>query len=313
MKKVIIDTDPGIDDCAALFFALAGGQLDVLMLTTVFGNSTTDNTTRNALRILEAADRTDIPVYRGASKPLLREPTLAPQVHGEDGMGDVLQGEPRLKATPGRAVDKIIEAVLRHEGDVDLLALGPLTNVALAISIEPAVAKAVRSLVVMGGAVRTRGNVTPVATANLANDPEAAAIVYRSGAPIVQIGMDVCRPTLIADDLLDEIRDAGTPMTEMLTEVEPHITAYYRRAEGVSGGTHFNDLPATAYLVVPELFKTEHLPVRIETTGTLSYGQTVVDWRGRWGMAPNATVALEVEARKLAELFTQTLTNTPTR
>jgi len=307
MKRVIIDTDPGIDDTAAIFFALTCGKLRVEMLTTVFGNATVDKATRNALRVLEAAGRSDIPVYRGAGRPLLREPHIGSSIHGDDGLGDVYTDEPRTRAGQGRAVDHIIEHVMAAPGEITLLALGPLTNVALALSVEPAMATALQALVVMGGAVRTRGNITPVATANLYNDAEAAAIAYRSGVPIVQIGMDVCRPTLITHHHLDQIRAAGHPVAEFLTRITPCLMAAYERNEGVTEGVHYNDVPAAAYVIDPTLFRSERLPIQIETDSPLTRGQTVPDWRGRWGMEPNVEVCLEVDAARLADMFAETV------
>jgi inosine-uridine nucleoside N-ribohydrolase len=307
MRRVIIDTDPGIDDTAAIFFSLASGAMNVELMTTVYGNTDVENATRNALRILEAAGRADIPVVKGAGRPLTRPPTLAGVVHGTDGLGDFDLPEPRATPAPGRAAERMVEHIMANPGEIDLLALGPLTNVAAALTIEPAMATAVKSIIVMGGAVRTRGNVTPVASANLANDPESADIVYACGAPIVQIGLDVCRPTLITHAQLDRIRASGNTLCRFLAAVEPQITAYYRAGEREMAGSHFNDVPAAAALVEPGLFRFERWPVRIETAGKLTYGQTVVDWRRQWGMAPNTEIALEVDAPALAELFTRTL------
>ena len=208
---------------------------------------------------------------------------------------------------PGRAVEQIIARVLAAPGQVDLLALGPLTNVALALSLEPALAGALRSLIVMGGAARTRGNVTPVASANLFNDPESAAIVYRSGAPLVQVGLDVCRQTVVSPAQLARIQQTPDPICDLLSRATPHIQAFYRRSEGLQEGVHYNDVPATAYLVDPSLFGVERLPVRIETGGTWTSGQTVVDWRGGWGQAPNVELCLTVEAERLVDLFTSRL------
>jgi inosine-uridine nucleoside N-ribohydrolase len=306
-RRVIIDTDPGIDDSAAIFLALRSPELTVECLTTVFGNAPIGHTSQNAIRVLEAAGRSDLPVYEGAGRPLVREPNYAPQVHGQDGLGDVFPEPPRGAVTPGRAVEQIIARVLEAPGQIDLLALGPLTNVALALSLEPALAGALRSLIVMGGAARTRGNVTPVASANLFNDPESAAIVYRSGAPLVQVGLDVCRQTIISPAQLARIQQTPDPICDLLSRATPQIQAFYQRSEGLQQGVHYNDVPATAYLVDPSLFGVERLPVRIETGGTWTSGQTVVDWRGSWGLDPNVELCLTVEAEQLAELFTSRL------
>ena len=307
MKRIIIDTDPGIDDTAAILFALTSGAVRVEMLTTVFGNATIENATRNALRILEAAECDDIPVYRGAGRPLLREPRIGSNVHGSDGLGDVYTDAPRTRVREGRAVERMIEHVMSNPGEITLLALGPLTNVALALSVEPAMATALQSLVVMGGAVRTRGNITPVATANLYNDAEAASIVYRSGAPVVQIGMDVCRPTLITNRHLDKIRAASHPIAELLTRITPCIMAAYERNEGVTEGAHYNDVPAAAYVIDPTLFRGERLAVQIETDSPLTRGQTVTDWRGRWGMEPNVEICLDVDVARLVDTFAESV------
>ncbi len=304
MKRVIIDTDPGIDDTAAIFFALTSDELHVEMLTTVFGNVDVDQGTRNALIILEVAGRTEVPVFMGADRPLMREAHIASVVHGVNGLGDVPLEPPRSAPGRGRAAERLVEAVMAEPGELTLVALGPLTNVALALSMEPAMGAALRELIVMGGAVRTPGNVTAVASANLFNDPEAAAIVYRSGAPLVQVGLDVCRPTVITHAHLDRIRAGGNPLSEFLTAITPHILGFYQRTYGQMLGVHYNDVPAVAYVVDPTLFQATRMPVLVETTGTLTSGQTVPDWHRQWGMEPNVALCLEVDAVRLANLFT---------
>lgn len=307
MRRVIIDTDPGIDDTAAIFFALASGKLRVEMLTTVFGNAEVEQTTRNALTILDVAGQPNIPVYAGAGRPLMRAPSLGKHVHGENGLGDVPMEPPRRAATAGRAADQIVQAVMAAPGEITLLALGPLTNVALALGLEPGLAGALQQLIIMGGAVRTPGNASAVASANFFNDPEAASIVYRSGAPIVQVGLDVCRPTVITHRHLEQIRAAGNPMTEFLSAITPCIMRFYERTYGQVAGVHYNDVPCVAYALEPALFRSVRLPVLIETTGTLTSGQTVPDWHGQWGLEPNTEVCMEVEAARLADLFAATV------
>ena len=305
--RVIIDTDPGIDDTAAIFFALASpDEIRIECFTTVFGNCSVEQATRNCLAILDVAGRADSPVYRGAGQPLLRDPRYAPHIHGDDGLGGHAEAYPPRRAeTGGGAVEQLVERVMAEPGQITLVALGPLTNVALALRLEPRLAGALHELVLMGGAVRVPGNVTPVASANLANDPEAAAVVYGSGAPIVQVGLDVCRPCVVTHAHLDRIRAADTPATRLLRTVGDSIQANYRREYADHDGARFNDLPCMAYVVDPSLFRGERVRVEIETTGTFSYGQTIADWRGQYGREPNATVLLDVDHARLVDLFTE--------
>jgi inosine-uridine nucleoside N-ribohydrolase len=311
MTRVIIDTDPGIDDLAAIFFALAfagrGGAFQVEMLTTVFGNAAIHHTTRNALVLLETAGRSEIPVYVGAGRPLLRDPNLGTAIHGENGLGGIQVPAPTTQPQPGRAADRIVDAILAAPGEITLLALGPLTNVALALQLAPDIASAVREIVVMGGAVRVPGNVTSVATANLYNDPEAAAIVYKSGAPIVQVGMEVCVPTVITHAQLERLAGARNAMIDLLLAATPQIMGFYRASYGLETGVRYNDLVMMMRVLRPDLFGGVRLPVLVETAGTLTAGQTVPDWHGRWGMAPNTDIALEVDSAAIADLFVETL------
>lgn len=307
--RAIIDTDPGIDDTAAIFLALAAG-LQVEAVTTVFGNTDVAHCTRNALVVLEAAGRPDIPVHPGAARPLVREPTYGRAIHGENGLGDVEVPAPAQAPAPEGAVEAIIHRVLQAPGEITLLALGPLTNVALALATEPRLAHAVRRIVVMGGAVLTWGNVTPAASANLYNDPEAARLVYRSGAPLVQVGLDVCRPTVITAGHLARLRQAAHPAVGLLLRITPFIQEAYRRrgiAAVAGGGVQYNDVVCMTYALRPDLFGTQALPVDIETQGALTAGATVADFEGRWGRPANADVALEVDAAGVADFFTETL------
>jgi inosine-uridine nucleoside N-ribohydrolase len=306
MKRVMIDTDPGIDDTAALLLALASPELAVDAVTTVYGNGTIEQSTRNALIILETAGRGDIPVYQGVAKPLLGEPHFAPHVHGNDALGDVGWPAPIGKPQPAHAVRELVDCVLAHPGEITLVALGPLTNVALALSIEPHMASALAELIVMGGAVLTHGNVTEVASANLFNDPEAAAIVYRSGAPLVQVGLDVCQKTTVTEAQLTRIRQAQTPTTTLLTRITPCLIRSYvdRGLMPLGAGVHYNDVPAIAYAIDPHLFEVQECSVRIATHDPLTRGQTVADLANRWRQPPTAKVPMGVDAARLTELFT---------
>jgi inosine-uridine nucleoside N-ribohydrolase len=315
MKRVIIDTDPGIDDAAAILLALASPELSVEAITTVYGNGPVEASTRNARRILHAAGRTDIPVHQGAGKPLLRHPNpgWASQVHGTDALGDAEILDPPIESGPVKerhAVLEVIERVIAAPGEITLLSLGRLTNLALALALEPRVAQSVSEIIVMGGAIAVPGNISPVASANLYEDPEAAAMVYSSGAPLVQVGLDVCDLVEISQGQLDQISKAGTPITRLLTAATPCLQAYYRRRGMLAdpNAVRYNDLPAIAYTVDPELFDTQDLYVAIETHSPLTRGQTVADRRNNSGHPSNVKVCTGLDAARLAALFTERIT-----
>ena len=309
MKRVIIDTDPGIDDAAAILLALASPELSVEAITTVYGNGPVDVCTANALRILHAAGRTQIPVYKGVSKPLLREPRRgwARLVHGDDALGDTDSPLPVVKPNSGHAVFEIIRRIIASPGEITFLALGRMTNLALALTLEPDVATSVAGIILMGGAVLVPGNVSPVASANLHEDPEAASILYRSDAPLVQVGLDVCDKVTISEGQLRAIGQAGTPTTHLLAGATPFIQSYYKSRGylGESGGVRYNDVIAVAYAIDPGLFQADDLHVEIETHSELTRGQTVADLRYQGEEPPNAKVCLDVDAARVTELFTQ--------
>jgi inosine-uridine nucleoside N-ribohydrolase len=312
MKRVIIDADPGIDDAAAIFLALASPELSVEAITTVYGNGPVDVCADNALRILDAAGRLDIPVYRGAGKPLLRDPILtwASPVHGSDALGNTTfplpEGTSMLIRSRHAALE-IIDRVMASPGEITLLALGRMTNIALALALEPGLAQRVAEIVLMGGAISMPGNVSPVASANLYEDPEAAAILYSSGAPLVQVGMDVCDRVEVSTAQLDRIRQADTPTTRILAAATPCLQSYYRSRGLLAdpNGVHYNDVSAVAYAIDPTLFGTQDFYVTIETQSPLTRGQTVADRRNISGNPTNARICLEVDAPRLTTLFTK--------
>jgi inosine-uridine nucleoside N-ribohydrolase len=306
MKRVIIDTDPGIDDAAAILLALASPELTVEAVTTVYGNGAIDACTRNALIILETAGRGDIPVYQGVAKPLLGAPHYAHQIHGHDALGGVGLPHPQGRPQATHAVRELVDRVMAEPGAITLIALGPLTNVALALSLEPRMAGALAELIVMGGAVLTHGNATEVASANLYNDPEAAAIVYQAGAPLVQVGLDVCQAIIVSEEQLARLRQAHTPTTALLARITPRLISSYveRGLRPPGAGVQYNDVAAMAYAISPALFDVREYHVRIATHDELTRGQTVADVANRWRRPPNAKVPMGVDAARLTEMFT---------
>ena len=321
MKRVIIDCDPGIDDTAAILLALASPELEVVAVTTTYGNASVETCTANALRVLSAAGRSDIPVFMGAGKPLLRPANegWASHIHGGDGMGGVIGvggdaatvgGEliepPSVEVAGKHATLAITEAVIAEPGELTILALGRMTNVALALSLEPRLAGAVQEIVVMGGAVTVPGNVSGVATANLHEDPEAAAIVYRSGAAIAQVGLDVCNRVTVSPAQLEAIAAVESRATQLLSEATAYLREAYIRTGriGADDGVRYNDMPAIGYAVNPGLFTARPAFVEIETHSELTKGQTVADWNAT---EPNARICLEVDAAALTAMFTERL------
>lgn len=320
-RRIIIDTDPGDDDAAAILWCLASNKIQVEALTITHGNVEVDKCARNALVLLEIAGRQDIPVYKGVNTPLLRPAWHAKWIHGEDGFGDVDLPAPKSSLASNRAAEEIVRLAKESPGELTLLVLGPLTNIALAIGIEPRLKEWVKEIVLMGGAVRTAGNVTPVATFNIAVDPEAAYIVYHSGIHVVQVGLDVCNHVEETDSHLAKIEAAHSQVTDFLIKIlqfrrdraarlMEEMSGSYRVPgmanmdvpDHVTGiGVRLNDLPAAGYLVAPELFQGEKVYIEIETKGEFTAGVTVADFRNQYEKPANATVLLEVDGPKLVE------------
>jgi len=305
-RKIIIDTDPGQDDAAAIMLAFASPQeIEILGLCAVAGNVPLKLTSRNIRIICELCDRTDIPVYEGAERPLVRKPITAEHVHGSTGLDGPVLDEPTMEAQKQHAVDFIIETLLREPaGTVTLCTLGALTNVALALQKAPEIARRVKELVMMGGGFFEGGNITPAAEFNIYVDPQAADIVFRSGVPIVVMPLDVTHQLLTTKARVSRIRDIGTrpaiAMAEMLELFERFDIEKY----GSDGGP-LHDPSVIAYLLKPELFQGRDCNVEIEVNSELTMGMTVVDWWRVTERPVNARVMRNVDADGFFELLTE--------
>ena len=318
-KRVIIDTDPGVDDCAAILLALASPELQVDALTISYGNGSMARCAENARRILAAAGRGDIPIYPGAAGPLIRPPTMgwASHIHGGDALGEVAGSAPSPQPFDNvparRAAVEMATRALEAPRELTVLALGRMTNVALALRLAPEIAGSLAGVVVMGGAVRVPGNVSPVATANIYEDPEAAAILYDSGVPITQVGLDVCDRCGFADEQFERLRASPAPAVQLLVAASAYTQAAYRRLGRLADGeaVRYNDVPAVAAAVDPTLMTMPRLPVAVDTGSDLTRGQTVVDWYRLTGREDNADVCLEVDAARLTDMVVQRLVNHP--
>lgn len=305
-RKIIIDTDPGIDDSMAIFFALKSPELDVIGLTTMFGNVYVDQAVTNALRLLEIANRTDIPVARGVDNPIA-VPFGGPAsfVHGDDGQGNTNLPPPTTKAIEQSAVEFIIEQIMAAPGEITLVPIAPLTNIALALRLEPRIAQNVREVVLMGGNAFVPGNTTPTAEANIHDDPEAADVVFGAGWPITMVGLDVTHQAIMTSEHLKAYAESTNPMAQHIGR----ITAFYRDFLKVHydlDGIHVHDSTAIAYLLMPEAFETKQWPIRVETQG-FSRGKT---WPARgdlkrataWNNRPKVNVCVGIDAAQTIAL-----------
>lgn len=308
-EAILIDTDPGIDDAMAILFALKSPELDVLALTSVFGNHYVDVTTRNALRLLELAGREDIPVARGAGSPLVREYHSPPTfVHGHDGLGDAgLAAEPESEAAHTRAAQFIVEAVMSHPGAITLVPIGPLTNIAMALKLEPRIVQATKRVVLMGGTAFAPGNVSPVAEANIWNDPEAAAVVFGAEWQVVMVGLDVTTKIVMTREYIDALAATRAPYAELIARLVPHYQNFHTEAYENDGALHTHDPAAIAYLIKPELFQTIARRVRINPHG-YGVGQIIVDRLGKWYDGVMTTICTDVDADGVLELYRERIT-----
>jgi purine nucleosidase len=306
LKRIIIDTDPGVDDSMAILLAFNSPELKVEGLTTVFGNTGSELTTLNGLRLVELAGHPEVPVARGAEKPLLR-PFSGDGwlVHGRNGLGGVEFPPPQGQPDPRRAAQFIVDMVMVNPGEITLVPIGPLTNIAIAYSLEPQIAENVKEVVLMGGAAGVVGNVSAVAEANIHNDPEAASIVFHAGWPITMVGLDVTEKSVMTPEYLETLKSANTRATDFIYAVSQHYMKFYQAA-GLPG-FHVHDSSAISYVIDPTLFKTQKLFVDVEYHSPHHHGQTVADWRGRREQAPNVNVCVDVDSERLLEMYRQRL------
>jgi pyrimidine-specific ribonucleoside hydrolase len=299
--KVFIDCDPGHDDMMAIMLALASPEIELLGISTVAGNQTGDKTYRNALRTLTLIGRKDIPVSRGAQRPLLRELTVAPMIHGVSGLDGADLPEPTFEGDGRHAVDAIIQTIMGSREPVTLVPTGPLTNVALALLKEPGVARAVSRIVLMGGAVHD-SNISPAAEFNIFVDPEAAKIVFGCGAPIIMVGLDVTNKARLSFEDIDEMERWKGRVSRVVAPLLRFFANTNKEVFGINGAP-VHDALAVAHLVRPEVITTRRMNVEIETAGELTRGRTVADVYGISGRRPNVEVALEVNQPLFKEML----------
>lgn len=321
--RVVLDVDPGIDDALAILLALRSPEIELVGLTTVFGNVLVDQGTRNALALLAAVGAAGVEVHRGADRPLAGRATTATFFHGADGVGNIGLPESPVTAFPPAAAEFLVAAAAEDAEPLTLIALGPLTNLAAACRLDPGWVARLERLIIMGGAVGVPGNVTPVAEANFYADPEAAAIVLASGAPITLVGLDVTMRAAISETRFGAVRERAHAATDPVARVAAALLDYYVRM-AVSIGhpkAALHDPLAVAVAFCPDLITTRCVHVEVECAGTFTRGQTVawvsgtrerLEDRGDYcdvvGIEPvpgTIDVALEVDADRFLDLFVE--------
>lgn len=315
-RKVIIDCDTGVDDALALLLCLK--RLDVLGITTVGGNVGLENTQRNTRYVTEIAGRTDVPVFAGYARPLLVPLQDASYVHGAGGLGNIQVPEPKKPLEKQHAVDFLIETFMTR-GDVSLITLGPLTNIAQALLKEPRLAKRIPEILTMGGST-VGGNATAVAEFNIFVDPEAAKLVFESGIPIRMVGLNLTRQQVATPQMRDRVKAIGNPAAQFAARL-------FGDREGKPGRDSFCDACAVMWMIDPQVItKSAPMHVTIETRGEFTRGMTVCDTRGfrsdepkvditheslfeplPKGEEPNVEVALELDAHRFDQVLLETL------
>jgi purine nucleosidase len=311
-RVIIIDTDPGQDDAVAILFALgANDRLDLRAITTVAGNVPLSLTAKNARIVLGWVNRTDIPVYAGCPRPLVREPVTAEHVHGETGLDGVPLEEPKVELANGHAVDFLIETLGSvAPASITLCVLGPMTNLAVALVQDPTIRRGIKEVVLMGGGSQVRGNVTPAAEFNIYADPEAAAVVFSSGIPLVVLQLDVTHQVLSTKERVTRLEKLGNAAGRLVAAILRSHGLIESKELGSDGGP-LHDPTVIAYLLQPSLFSGRTVNVAVETRGEFTLGETVVDWRGVTGKPANALWLNQVDSDGFYQLLAETVKRLP--
>ena len=301
-KRIIIDTDPGVDDALTFLLALASPEIQLEALTITQGNVTVEKGTRNALAVLELLKTSHIPVAQGTSLPMVGPLLASDLVHGGSGLGEANLPEPKAKPVPQHAIDYLIERFLAEPGEISLFAIGPLTNIALAIRKEPRFAKAVKEMVIMGGAIREGGNMTPQAEFNIYCDPHAAHVVFHSGIPITLIPLDVTHKCMLYIEQVRRLGEQESPITRFIADATATYIKFTKTKTGVEGCALHDPLTLVT-IIAPELLSYEEHYVDVDISSGPSLGCTFADFYHSTGSPPNMKVALDVRGEEFVELF----------
>ena len=301
-KRLIIDTDPGIDDSLAILLALASPEVKLEGLTVVSGNTVAAQGVLNALGVLELVGAEGIPVAQGVPIPLVQPLLVAAETHGEIGIGYARLPLLQLKPIQQHGVDWMIETVLSSPGEITLVAIGPLTNLAMAVRREPRLVQAIPEVIIMGGAIRAGGNTTPLAEYNIFCDPHAAHIVFHSGLPITLVPLDVTYRAILTQADVQRLLVIPSPITRFIADATRFYMEFHDEYQKIEGCV-INDPLALALAFAPHLVDTEELYVDVDISGGVSMGKTFADFYRMHKREPNMHVALGVRLREFIDLF----------
>ncbi|KAG5481119.1 hypothetical protein LSCM1_06800 [Leishmania martiniquensis] len=296
-RKIILDCDPGIDDAVAILLAHGNPEIELLAITTVVGNQTLEKVTRNAQLVADLAGIVGVPLAAGCCKPLVRKARTASQVHGDSGLGNVTYPE-EFKTTVDKrhAVNLIIELIMSHDPkSITLVPTGGLTNIAVAVRLEPRIVDRVKEVVLMGGGYHI-GNVSAVAEFNIMADPEAAHVVFNESWDVTMVGLDLTYQALATPEILRRVREVGTKPAAFMLQILKFYNKVYRKQRNSYATVH--DPCAVAYVIDPTVMTTQRVPVDIELSGALTTGMTVADFRNSESKSCHTQVAVKLDFDK---------------
>jgi purine nucleosidase len=301
-KHIIIDTDPGIDDSLALLLAVASPEIILDGVIAVHGNVSTEQTTKNVLSVLELAQASHVPVFKGCDLPLVKESLLSPETHGNQGLGYAQLPEAATQPKAQHGSDYIIEQIMSRPGEVTLVAIGPLTNVALAIRKEPRIVENVKEVFIMGGAIQHPGNTTAQAEYNTFVDPHAAHIVFHSGMPMILTPLDVTYQCIFTKDDLNRLLKIDSPVTKFIADSTRFYMEFHDEYQSIDGCV-INDPMTLALTFMPEICDYQDLVVDVDISTGVGLGNTFGDFYNYEKKKPNMKVAMGVRPRMFMELF----------
>lgn len=299
-RKIILDCDPGHDDAVAILLAGINENIELLGISVVTGNQTLEKTTNNALNICQYLGL-DVPVYKGCPDPMIRPKFVAADIHGESGLdGPVFEPLTR-KAEDKHAVLWMIDTLMNSDGDITVVTTGPMTNLGMAMRMEPAIIPKIKEIVLMGGAY-TNGNVTPAAEFNIIEDADAAYVCFTSGRPITMIGLDVTRKALCYPSIVERMGKVGNKASKLFVDLMGHFCKSQKEVFGWEGGP-LHDPVTVAYLIDPSVITVKPMHCEIDISSQQSLGRTNCDFFGYQKKEPNANVAIDIDAEKFWDII----------